>query len=107
MDTLIQFEVSPGRDVLVEVDSADEGLVPAGLGDDGIVHAVGRFSDRLDSIRDAVSDALKRLEGPLKPDKITVSFGIRFTGEAGAVIAKTSVQGNLGVEMVWQRAGEP
>jgi Trypsin-co-occurring domain 1 len=107
MDTLVRFEISAGHDVLVEVDSADEGLVPVGRGRDGIVHAAGCFSDRLDSIRDAVSQALTRLEGPLNPDKITVSFGIRFTAEAGAVIAKTSVEGNLGVEMVWQRAGEP
>lgn len=103
MADLIRFEVCPGRDVLVEADAVDEGLVPAGRGDDGIVTAAARFSDRLDVIRDAVTEALDTFKEGLKPDEITVSFGIRFTAEAGAVIARTSLEGTLGMEMKWQR----
>ena len=104
MAELVRFEVSPGRDVLVEADATDEGLIPVGTGDDGIARAVARFSDHLDSIRDAVAQALFTLKDGLKPDEIRVSFGIRLAAEAGAVIAKTSGEGHLDVEMTWQSA---
>lgn len=103
MSDLVRFRLSSGRDVLVEADSVDEGLVPAGLGDDGIVTATVRFSEHLDVIRDAVTEALTTLKEDLKPDDITVSFGIRFTAAAGAVIARASLEGTLGVEMSWHK----
>lgn len=107
MTYLVRFEVSPGRDVLVEEDSTEEGMAPMGRIDDGIVQAAAGFSERLDSIRDAVTETLTKLGEKLNPDEITVSFGIKFSAQAGAVIAKTSVEGNLGVQMVWhQTAGE-
>jgi hypothetical protein len=101
---LAGFELSPGRDVLVEVDSTEDGFEPLGSIDDGIVRAAVGFSDRLDSIRDAVTETLTQLGEKLNPDEITVSFGIKFSAQAGAVIAKTSLEGNLGVQMVWHKA---
>jgi hypothetical protein len=106
MSNLVRFEVSAGRNVLVETDSADEGLVPAGRGVDGIMQAANRFSDHLDTIREAVTQALETFEEGLHPDEIKVSFGVRMTAEAGAVIAKTSLEGNLGMELVWRRPGK-
>lgn len=104
MAELVRFEISPGRDVLVEADTDEDGLVPMGRGDDGIVQAAARFSDRLDTIRDAVAETLTALGKTVKPDEITISFGIKFSAEAGAVIAKTSVEGSLGVVMAWHKA---
>jgi Trypsin-co-occurring domain 1 len=100
---LAEFEVSPGRDVLVEVDATADGFEPLGSIDDGIVRAAVGFSDRLDTIRDAVTETLTKLGEKLNPDEITVSFGIKFSAQAGAMIAKTSLEGNLGVQMVWHR----
>jgi hypothetical protein len=101
---LAGFEVSPGRDVLVEVDSTEDGFEPLGNLDDGILRAAAGFSDRLDTIRDAVTETLTKLGDKLNPDEITISFGIKFSAQAGAVIAKTSLEGNLGVQMVWHKA---
>jgi hypothetical protein len=103
MADLVRFQFAGEREIIVETDSVDEGLVPVGRAADGVVKAAACFSDRLDAIRDAVTEALATLREGLKPDVTRVSFGIRFTAEAGAVIAKTSLEGNLGVEMVWQR----
>jgi hypothetical protein len=106
MTELVRFKVAPGRDVLVETDDLDEGLVPVRRNyDDGIVEAGSVFTKHISSIRDAVRDALKELR-EIDPDEVTVSFGIKFTAEAGAVIAKTSVEGTLGVEMAWHRTEE-
>jgi hypothetical protein len=107
MATLVRFEVSPGQDVLVETDSANEGLVPVARGHDGIVQAACRFSEHLDNIRDAVTEALATFEERLHPDEIRVCFGIRLTCEAGAVIAKTSLEGNLAMELAWHRSRKP
>lgn len=107
MAELVRFEVAPGRDVLVETDDVDAGLIPVKRNyDDGFVEAGSAFTEHISSIRDAVRDALKELR-KINPDEVTVSFGIKFTAEAGAVIAKTSVEGTLGVEMAWHRAEEP
>jgi hypothetical protein len=106
MADLVSFEVAPGRDVLIETDSLEEGLVPAGRGPDGIVTAAARFSDRLDVVRDAVTEAMRTLKEGLNPDEISVSFGITFAAQAGAVIARTSLEGTLGVRMVWHRQAE-
>ena len=37
------------------------------------------------------------------PDEIQVTFGIRLSGEVGAVIAKTSADANFEVSMRWTR----
>lgn len=105
MAELVRFEVAPGRDVLVETDDIDEGIVPVKRNYDGFVDASSAFTEHIGSIRAAVQDALQELR-KINPDEVTVSFGIKFTAEAGAVIAKTSVEGTLGVEMVWHRTEE-
>ena len=106
MAELVRFDVAPGRDVLVETDDVDEGLVPVTRGHDGFVDARSAFSAHIGSICDAVREALKELR-EINPDEVTVSFGIKFTAQAGAVIAKTSVEGTLAVEMAWHRAEQP
>jgi hypothetical protein len=105
--TLVQFEVSPGHEVLVETDGIDEGWVPVDRGDDGIVRAAGRFTDHLDCIREAAAEALVTFQKQLNPDEIKLSFGIKITAEAGAVIARTALEGNLGLELVWRRSSVP
>ena len=107
MGALVQFEVSPGHEVLVETDGIDEGWVPVDRGDDGIVRAAGRFTDHLDCIREAAAEALVTFQKQLNPDEIKLSFGIKITAEAGAVIARTALEGNLGLELVWRRSSVP
>ena len=107
MGTIVQFEVSPGHEVLVETDGIDEGWVPVDRGDDGIVRAAGRFTDHLDCIREAAAEALVTFQKQLNPDEIKLSFGIKITAEAGAVIARTALEGNLGLELVWRRSSVP
>ena len=93
MAYLAGFEISPGRDVLVEVDSTEDGFEPLGNLDDGIVRSAAGFSDRLDTIRDAVTETLTKLGDKLNPDEITISFGIKspldysvFSASAAALL---------------------
>jgi hypothetical protein len=36
-----------------------------------------------------------------KPDELGVEFGIKFTAEAGALIAKTALEGNIKISLKW------
>ncbi len=53
-----------------------------------------------------MTHALAELRDSLGPDEIKVSFGVTFTAETGAVIAKTAMSGNLAVEMTWKQSIE-
>jgi len=102
MTELVCFPVSGGRSVLVEIPSPDGGLVPAGGKRNRIVEATSSFSEHLDTIRDAMQDALDKFR-EMNPDEAKISFGISFNAEAGAVIARTALGANLGVELTWRR----
>jgi hypothetical protein len=102
---LVSFALPDNRTVIVETEEPfPDGLTPVGRGADGVVQAAVGFTDHLSAVRDAVAQALTELRDSLSPDDITVSFGVKFTAEAGAVIAKTAVEGNLAVEMTWHRS---
>lgn len=110
MTELVRFNVRGDQSVIAEVDRVDdyvleddpEGFRPVGRGnrtaDLGEV-----FESRLGQIRDAAEAALEVLRDAAAPDEIKLSLGIKLTQEAGAIIARTALEGNLGVELVWKR----
>lgn len=103
MTELIRFSVDGGdRSVLVEIPSPDGGLVPAGGKRNRIVEATSSFSEHLDAIRDAMEEALEKFR-EMNPEEAKISFGISFSAEAGAVIARTALGANIGVELTWHR----
>lgn len=102
MARLVRFRIDDTEDVLVEVDEDELGtsLVSA---DGAIVEATETFTEKLSSVRKAVSVTLTELGNTLQPETIKVTFGVKLAAEAGAVIAKSSVEGNMQVEMEWKR----
>lgn len=103
MNELVRWETSSGT-VVVEMDDREPGFDSVSRGD-GILHEAGaKFEDALHSVRDAAESALATLRsGELKPDVLELEFGVKLNAEAGAVIAKTSVEGQLKVKMTWGR----
>lgn len=54
-------------------------------------------------MRDAADAALGRFRAmPQRPDTIQIQFGVKLTAEAGAVIARTGVEGQLVVTVTWE-----
>jgi signal transduction histidine kinase len=100
MARLVRFQVDETDSVVVEVDDGDATSQVSGR--DVIEDAAEDFTEKLGSVRKAVEATLRELGGTLKPETIKVSFGVKLSAEAGAVIAKTSVEGNLQVEMEWK-----
>lgn len=100
MARLVRFQVDESDSVVVEVDDGDASS-QVGVSD-VIEDAADDFSAKLGSVRKAVEVALRELGETLNPETLKVSFGVKLNAQAGAVIAKTSVEGNLHVEMEWK-----
>ncbi|WDZ87104.1 CU044_2847 family protein [Micromonospora cathayae] len=106
MTDVVEFALDGGGTVLVAVDTPP-GITPA-TSADGLVRKVGVSFDRaIGQVRDAASAALGQFRSMAdRPDEVEISFGVQLTAEAGAVIARTGVQGQLQVTVRWNRSGE-
>jgi hypothetical protein len=104
MGELARFTVRERGSVVFEIDDNSDGIKQAGLGRKGKVLDVQEaFENKLSGIRDAASAVLSILKEDLSPDAVTLRFGIKMTVEAGAVVARTAVEGNMEVELSWHR----
>jgi hypothetical protein len=99
---LARFTVREHGSVVFEVDDAGDGIRQVGLVRKGkVVDTQQAFEGKLSDIRDAAAAALSMLRKDLHPEAMTLRFGIKMTVEAGAVVARTAIEGNMQVEMSW------
>lgn len=107
MTDWVRFELDdPGGSVLVEIEP-EEGLQRLSRGHDDIVEARKTFEHAMTDVRDAASAALRKLtEMPTPPDEVEIEFGVKLSASAGALIAKTGVEGQLAVKIKWQRRND-
>ncbi|GAA2357618.1 hypothetical protein Cme02nite_51390 [Catellatospora methionotrophica] len=104
MNELLRFATEDGGEIVVQIDDEEPGFQRASRVTDGVATATETFEGALRSVSHAASSALRVFrEGALHPDEIEIEFGIRLNAEAGAVIAKTSVEGHLSVKLHWSR----
>jgi hypothetical protein len=103
MSELVRFGLDGDASVLVEVDDTGlPGLQLVGRAQDGIVEAGRQLNDALAGVRGAAQESICMLRS-LSPDQCELEFGVKFAGEAGAVIAKTSAEGHFVVKLSWAR----
>ncbi|MCX4392887.1 MULTISPECIES: CU044_2847 family protein [unclassified Streptomyces] len=109
MTALMEFTTESGATVTVEVDRHTQGAQLVALGDDNTLARAGRtFDSALTGIRSAAESALAVFrDGALKPDGVELEFGVKITAEAGAVIAKSAVEGHLTVKLSWSPGATP
>jgi hypothetical protein len=90
--TIVQFEIEP-----------PPGFAPASTGD-----AATRVSDALDPAIAAARVVLDRVAA-LGPEEVTVQFGVKVSGTAHWLVAKTAAEGNFEVTLTWRtaRSSEP
>ncbi|MGC5561834.1 CU044_2847 family protein [Streptomyces sp. FR-108] len=105
MSELTRFPLGDGEDIVIETDPARQGLARVARRPDGLLEATSDFTERLGTVQRAVGQALAQFRDSLQPDDIHISFGVKFTAEAGAVIARTAFEGHLTVELDWHREG--
>ncbi len=104
MSELLRWQTDQGP-VVVEVDGQDPGFTALRMVPGEVVHeATGKFEDALANVRAAAVSALATFrDDTLRPDGVDIEFGIKLNAEAGAVIAKTSLEGHLVVKLSWTR----
>ena len=98
---LIAFPARGHQTVLVEVDDPNIGNMPVARG--VAERAQETFETAIAQIRPGVEALMAQLgELTSKPEAISLEFGIKFTAGADAVIAKTSIEGNVKVTLTWK-----
>ncbi|MGH3826416.1 MAG: CU044_2847 family protein [Pseudonocardiaceae bacterium] len=98
---MVRFELAEGSTVLVEVDEDNLGIERISRSRDGMVEAGHRLTEALGSVRDAARESMEVLR-TLSPGRIELEFGVKLTGEAGAIIAKTAAEGHFTVRLTWE-----
>jgi hypothetical protein len=104
MSEIVRFGLEHGASVLVEVDDDATGIERVSRGSDGVLDAGRRLTDALAGVRDAAGQSIHVLHS-LSPDSLELEFGVKLTGEAGAIIARTAAEGHFTVKLSW--AGSP
>jgi len=103
MNKLIEFNVAGGT-VVVESQEATTGGVVRGAALAHMAEKAGKsLGDSLAVIRPLAEAALAMCDGLVPvPENAELEFGVKFDIELGAVIAKSSVEGNLRVKLLWK-----
>jgi Trypsin-co-occurring domain 1 len=105
---LVRFALADGRTVLVEVDELP-GVSRAGRSSARVLQeAKATFEQAVVGVRDAAAAALAQFTSMTRaPDEVELKFGLKLDAEAGAVIARTGVQGQFEVKLRWRRDDLP
>lgn len=105
---LVRFPLAEGGSILVEVDERP-GISRAGRSSTRVLQeARATFEQAIAGVRDAAAAALAQFtEMTRAPDEVELKFGLKLDAEAGAVIARTGVQGQFEVKLRWRRDGLP
>lgn len=101
MDGVVEFKTDDGVVIAVEATEEASGsrLVARG---DGTTQATHTFEGALEGVRTAAESALRVFRNvSLQPDSVEIEFGVKLSAEAGALIAKSTVEGHLVVKLSW------
>jgi hypothetical protein len=102
LSELLRFGTDEGTFV-VEVADDDPGFELV-TRDGVIADTRQRLEDALVGVRRAAQSALRVFQDEsIRPDGVELEFGVKLNAEAGAVIAKTAVEGHFQVKLSWQR----
>jgi len=104
---IIEYPLQDGTSVLIEV--ADDGQ-QGNWRDASTETVLSRANDTLESAIERVKPAAQAIISRLstlseRPTEIELEFGIKFSAQAGAIIASGSVEANYVVKLKWTQSG--
>ncbi|WP_333748469.1 CU044_2847 family protein [Streptomyces sp. IBSBF 2394] len=105
MGDVVSFALPDGGRVLVEpVDEDVYGLQEISVNGSTVVRrAQEGLGDALDGIRRMAAEAHSRMTSlTVAPKRLELEFGVKLSGEAGAVVAKATGEAHLIVRAVWE-----
>jgi hypothetical protein len=101
MTELMRIPLEDGGSVLVEAEPTP-GLERAGRVGDMVREASQSLEQALHQVRDAAAAAVTQfVQMPNRPDEIELKFGLKLDAQAGAIIARTGLQGHFEVKLKW------
>lgn len=103
----MSFPLEAGGNVLIEVEEDAAGPVTRGLHPSDLIETVGTsFEAALKAITPAAAAVASKFRNFLDaPEDVEIEFGLKFAGQAGALIASASTEAQFRVKMVWK--GKP
>lgn len=102
MTELVRFELAGGGFVVAELDDARGVSRAARQG--VLATARSTLEGALTEVRDAASAALAQFQDMVqKPDEVEIKFGVKLDAQAGAIIARTGMQGHFEVTVKWKQ----
>lgn len=92
--------------VRVEVDPPPGDLIPAAGGDHTQVTRLAEsFEAAMDRIRPMAEAITGRLaDMRVRPDTVTAEFGMKFSADAGVVVARTAGEAQITVTLTWGKS---
>ncbi|MFE2943200.1 CU044_2847 family protein [Streptomyces sp. NPDC059255] len=108
-----RIEMPDGTPVWARISGAEELSRPSG----GLVYSDTGFADqvqaRVESLQGVVTSVARSLVGPLRavrPDEVSIEFGIELTAKSGKVVgllADGEAKGGIKVTLTWTGGGPP
>jgi hypothetical protein len=106
MTELVRFDLADGGSVVVELDDS-RGVSRVSL-QSTLDKAKTTLESSLSEVRDLAAVALGKFrEMSSRPDEVEIKFGVKLDAQAGAVIARTGMQGHFEVKLKWKQDEEP
>ncbi len=102
MKHLVEFPLEEGGSIVIEVDEPEsEGTIRAARGDT-IVKAKETLEEALNKVLPVTKSVVEKLRSiGNRPDEIEISFGVKLSTVAGAVIASAKAEANFDVTVRW------
>lgn len=101
---LVKFKDEEGNVVIIETSNEYKSGGKANVSiSSKIKEANDTLNESLGTIRTIAKSVVKTTKDLVEPPKkIEIKLGIKFSAEAGAVIAKASSEGNIEVTIIWE-----
>ncbi|MCX4729538.1 CU044_2847 family protein [Streptomyces sp. NBC_01363] len=114
---ITRIEMPDGTEVWARISGAEEELARPGSGpsftDIGAGNIADRVQARVESLQGVVTSVARSLAEPLRavrPDEVSVEFGIELTAKSGKVVgllADGEAKGSIKVTLTWSGGGPP
>jgi hypothetical protein len=101
MAEVIRVPLESGGVLAVEVDAPEAGVVKAGRAGHLAAEAAQTLESAVAALVPGATALLDKFRAT-KPSEVSLSFGIKLTAEAGAVIARTAGECNFAVTLRWR-----
>lgn len=107
MAELVEFELSDGKTIFIEVeDSKVRGLQPVSNSGQKVYEAQKTFTEALENLKpmfDSIKQTFDDMDNPA--DEVDVKFGLKLTGKFGAVIT-AGAEASYEVTLRWKNTAK-